>query len=175
MIDLLHMTVTHGDVGHVKEALRNLMLMDGDVLGGEERSAVLLTLFERTNLFAANGVLFEQALWRGNTEILTCLTVHFIEHFSLCQWECPHTCADIEDDDDDYFEDDDDLTRPIPPTSYSQMRRNFNNALFNWRTAAGNSAVKPIVDAFREYFAGEAGPLVDMFQIFSQMCAAPNV
>ena len=166
MADLFFETVTHGDLDHVKVALQYIMAADAAVLEGRPadeggragRVALLLTHFERTNLFAANGVLFEFALWRGSTDILTFLTAHFVAHFS-------DRLAG--NNSDDYCFDDDDDVKPIPPTTYARMRCNFNNALFNWRTAASSTNVKTIVDAFSAYFADEEGP-ADV-QVFSQV------
>ena len=163
MADLFFETVTHGDLDHVKVALQYIVSADAAVLEGRPadeggRAGLLVTRFERTNLFAVTGALFELALWRGNTDILTFLTAHFVAHFSGRQ---------LANNSDDYCFDDDDDVKPIPPTSYARMRCNFNNALFNWKTAASSTNVKTIVDAFRTYFAEEEGP-ADV-HVFSQV------
>ena len=173
MIRMLYSSVSNGEIDYVKKVFRRVVALDANGSAevadtGVVRGAVL-THLERTNLFATTGALFEFAVRRGDKDILTFLTTHFVSHFSLRQRECND--SDDDSDDDDTFDEDVDA-KPIPPTSYSRMRRNFNNVLFNWRDAASNSNVKPIVDAFRLYFAGEEGPPTEaqIHQIFSQVC-----
>ena len=84
--------------------------------------------FERTNLFAANGKLFERAIRCYHKGVFELLIDHFKKHFLYRQsLEIPQHSADCnaEAEEGEEEEDFDDYSKYILPTPFSEMKENF--------------------------------------------------
>ena len=90
--------------------------------------------FERTNLFAANGELFERAIRCYHKGVFELLMDHFKKHFLYRQsLEIPQHSADCDDEAEEEEEEDfDDYSRYILPTKFSKMRENFDFLVDLW-------------------------------------------
>ena len=90
--------------------------------------------FERTNLFAANGKLFERAIRCYHKGVFELLMDHFKKHFLYRQsLEIPQPAApdsDIKEEEEE--EDFDDYSRYILPTKFSEMKEIFEVLVDLW-------------------------------------------
>ena len=82
--------------------------------------------FERSNLFAADGILFEFAVRYYRRETMLTLVEHFEKHFAKRAESNESSDGDVEEDFDDYHE-------LISETSFAEMKENFEIIVGQYR------------------------------------------
>ena len=101
--------------------------------------------FERGNLFAADGILFEFAVRSYRKETMSLLVEHFEKHFAK-RAEPKSSVGDVEEDFDDY-------SKPLSETSFTVMKENFEYVVDQWCDAVAE-VDKDIMVKLNVLFAG---------------------
>ena len=84
--------------------------------------------FERSNLFAADGILFEFAVRYYRRETMLTLVEHFEKHFAKRAESNESSDGDVEEDFDDDYE-------LISETSFAEMKENFEYVVDQFRVS----------------------------------------
>ena len=101
--------------------------------------------FERTNLFAANGELFERAIRCYHKGVFELLMDHFRKHFLPQPASSDNNNEEEEEDFDDY-------SKKILPTPFSEMKENFEVLVDLWSENI-SEIDKPVMAELNTIFA----------------------